>query len=185
VNRVFVNDELKSYVAACVNLWFKCSHTAFKIKCIDLESLFLLSYGNVMMKSRMRGAIPPFPHYALMEWCAVKAQGHGIPKTWWKRLKKSKKRLSNKSRSSIGHLESLFLVSYCNVMMSLDSSVYSAGLRARLSGVRVPTGAGNFSLHHRFQTYFGAHPASCTMDTRGSFPGDKAAGAWSWPLTSI
>jgi len=23
------------------------------------------------------------------------------------------------------------------------------------------------------------------MDSRGSFPGGKAAGAWSWPLTSI
>jgi len=23
------------------------------------------------------------------------------------------------------------------------------------------------------------------MDTRGSFPGGKAAGAWRWPLTSI
>jgi len=23
------------------------------------------------------------------------------------------------------------------------------------------------------------------MGTRGSFPGGKAAGAWSWPLTSI
>jgi len=23
------------------------------------------------------------------------------------------------------------------------------------------------------------------MDTGGSFPGGKAAGAWSWPLTSI
>jgi hypothetical protein len=23
------------------------------------------------------------------------------------------------------------------------------------------------------------------MDTRGSFPGSKAAGAWNWPLTSI
>jgi len=26
-----------------------------------------------------------------------------------------------------------------------------------------------------------AHP----MGTRGSFPGGKAAGSWSWPLTSI
>jgi hypothetical protein len=30
-----------------------------------------------------------------------------------------------------------------------------------------------------------AHPASYPMGTRGSFCGDKAAGAWSWPLTSI
>jgi len=31
----------------------------------------------------------------------------------------------------------------------------------------------------------GAHPASYPMGIRGSFPGDKAAGAWNWPLTSI
>jgi hypothetical protein len=31
----------------------------------------------------------------------------------------------------------------------------------------------------------GAHPASYPMGTRGSFPEDKAVGAWSWPLTSI
>jgi len=31
----------------------------------------------------------------------------------------------------------------------------------------------------------GAHPASYPMGTRGSFPGGKAVGAWSWPFTSI
>jgi len=31
----------------------------------------------------------------------------------------------------------------------------------------------------------GAHPASYLMDTRGTFPGGKAARAWSWLLTSI
>jgi hypothetical protein len=47
--------------------------------------------------------------------------------------------------------------------------------RAGLSGVRVPAGAGNFSLHHRIQTGSGAHPASYPMGTRGCFPGGKAA----------
>jgi hypothetical protein len=46
-------------------------------------------------------------------------------------------------------------------------------------------GAGNFSLHHRIQNGSGAHPASYRMGTRGSFPGGKAAGAWSWPLISF
>jgi len=50
------------------------------------------------------------------------------------------------------------------------------GLDDRASRVRFPAGAGNFSLHHRVQNGSGAHPASYTMDTRGSFPGDKAAG---------
>jgi hypothetical protein len=30
-----------------------------------------------------------------------------------------------------------------------------------------------------------AHPASYPMGTRGSFPGGKAVGVWSWPLTSV
>jgi hypothetical protein len=47
----------------------------------------------------------------------------------------------------------------------------------RGSRVRFPVGAGNFSLHHCVQNGFGVHPASCTMGTRGSFLGDKAAGA--------
>jgi hypothetical protein len=55
----------------------------------------------------------------------------------------------------------------------------SAGLRSRWSGVRVPAGAGNFSLHHCVQTASGAHPTSYPVGTRGSFPGGKAAGAWS------
>jgi len=42
-----------------------------------------------------------------------------------------------------------------------------------------------FSLRHRVQTGSGAHPASCPTGTRRSFPGRKAAGAWSWPLTSV
>jgi len=41
------------------------------------------------------------------------------------------------------------------------------------------------SLHHRFQTGSGAHPASYPMGTRVSIPGGKAAGSWSWPLASI
>jgi hypothetical protein len=53
------------------------------------------------------------------------------------------------------------------------------------SRVRFPAGAGNFSLHHRVQNGSGAHPASYSVGTMGSFPGSKAAGAWSWPVTSI
>jgi hypothetical protein len=51
--------------------------------------------------------------------------------------------------------------------------------------VRFPTGAGNFSLHHRVQNGSGVHTVSYPMGTRGSFPGCKAARVWSWPLTSI
>jgi hypothetical protein len=47
------------------------------------------------------------------------------------------------------------------------------GLDDRGSRVLFPAGAGNFSLHHRFQNGSGAHPASYPMGIRGSFPGVK------------
>jgi len=40
-------------------------------------------------------------------------------------------------------------------------------------------------LQHYVQTGSGAHSASYPMGTSGSSPADKAAGEWSWPLTSI
>jgi hypothetical protein len=63
---------------------------------------------------------------------------------------------------------------------SLGSSVgvvLGLGLDDRCSGVRLPAGAGNFSLHHRVQNGSGAHPASYPMGTGGSFPGGTAARA--------
>jgi hypothetical protein len=58
-------------------------------------------------------------------------------------------------------------------------------LEDRSSRVRFPAGAGNFSLLHRVQNGSGARSASHPMGTVGSFPGGKAARAWSWPLTSF
>jgi hypothetical protein len=75
-----------------------------------------------------------------------------------------------------------------DIAKSYDSSVGIAlgyGLDDRGSRVRLPARAGNFSLHHRVQNGSGAHPASYPMGTSDSFPGGKAARAWSWPLTSI
>jgi hypothetical protein len=72
--------------------------------------------------------------------------------------------------------------------MIRDSSVGIAlgyGQDDRGSRVPFPAGAGNFSIQNRVQNVSGAHPASYPMGTRDSFPGGKAAGAWSWPLTSI
>jgi hypothetical protein len=66
------------------------------------------------------------------------------------------------------------------VHKSRDSSVGIAlgyGLDDRGSKVRFRAGAGNFSLHHRVQNGSGAHPAYYPVGTRGSFPGDIAAGA--------
>jgi hypothetical protein len=72
--------------------------------------------------------------------------------------------------------------------LSRDGSVGIAlgyGLDDRGTRVRFSVGSGNFSLHHRVQNGSGAHPASYPGGTGGSFLGDKATGAWSWPLTSI
>jgi hypothetical protein len=44
------------------------------------------------------------------------------------------------------------------------------------SRVRFAAGAGNLSLHHRVKTGSEAHPASYSMDTRGSFPEVKRPG---------
>jgi hypothetical protein len=57
-------------------------------------------------------------------------------------------------------------------VVQLVKIFYASGSR-----VRFPTGAGNFSLHHRVQNGSGAHPASYPMGAGVSFPGGKAAGA--------
>jgi hypothetical protein len=70
---------------------------------------------------------------------------------------------------------------------SRDSSAGIAtgyGLDNRMIGVRFQAGSGNHSLRHRVQTSSGAHPTSYPVDTGSSFPGGKAAGEWSRPLTS-
>jgi hypothetical protein len=53
---------------------------------------------------------------------------------------------------------------------------YSAGLRAEWSRVRIPAGAGNFSLHHRIQTGSEAHQLSYPMGTRALSLGIKRPG---------
>jgi hypothetical protein len=82
-------------------------------------------------------------------------------------------------------LHTSFSNSVINVLRGGIAQWYSSRLRAGWSGVRIPAGAGNFSLHHRIQTGSGAHGASYSMGSRRSSPGGKAVGAWSWPLTSI
>jgi hypothetical protein len=51
------------------------------------------------------------------------------------------------------------------------------GLDNRGTRVRFLSGAGNFSLHHRVKISTGAHSASYPGGTRGSFNGNKLAGA--------
>jgi hypothetical protein len=54
------------------------------------------------------------------------------------------------------------------------SIVSDYGLDDRVIEVRSPAEARDFSCNLCVQTGSGAHPASCTMDTGGSFPGAKA-----------
>jgi hypothetical protein len=65
------------------------------------------------------------------------------------------------------------------------AQLHSAGLLAGWSGGSSPGRGCELFSTHRVQTGCGVYPASYPMGTRGSFPGGKAAGAWSWPLTSI
>jgi hypothetical protein len=67
---------------------------------------------------------------------------------------------------------------------SRDSSVgITNGYRLDDRGfrVRVPVGS---RIFHVVQTGSGIHPTTYPMGTVGSFPGGKAAGVWSLPLTS-
>jgi hypothetical protein len=61
--------------------------------------------------------------------------------------------------------------------MSRDISLLQPWTTGWMIGVRVPTGGGDLSLHHRVQTGSGAHPVSYPMGARASFPGGKAASA--------
>jgi hypothetical protein len=63
-------------------------------------------------------------------------------------------------------------------------SFYFYQISVGWSGVQISAGTGNFSLHHRVQNGYGAHPASYPMYTGGSFPGGKSAKAWTWPFTA-
>jgi hypothetical protein len=91
-------------------------------------------------------------------------------------------------KSNESALFKLWLVISDLVDLSRGSSIGIAlgyGLDDRDSRVRVPARGTDSSLHHHVQHGSGAHPAVYPMGTRSSFPGGKAAGPWSWPLTSI
>jgi hypothetical protein len=63
---------------------------------------------------------------------------------------------------------------FCKSRVSSGSIVSDYGLDDRAIGVRSSAGAKDFSSSFCVQTGSGAHPASCTMGTRGPFPGGKA-----------
>jgi hypothetical protein len=66
-----------------------------------------------------------------------------------------------------------------NYFRRRDSSVGIAtdyGLDDRMSGVRIPAMAENFSVHHHVQNGSGIHPPSYPMGIGSSFPGVKRPG---------
>jgi hypothetical protein len=112
----------------------------------------LTTHLHLVLRSRIRGAIPPLPQYVFMAWCLVK---HGDSLTFTFTLP-------------------------TNIKMSRDRSVGIAlgyVLDDRGSRVRFSAGFGNFTLHHRVQNGSGAHPASCPISTRNFFSRGKAAGS--------
>jgi hypothetical protein len=65
------------------------------------------------------------------------------------------------------------ILSYVEGAEIAVSIVSDYGLDDRAIGVRSPLGAKDFSSSLCVQTGTEAHPASCTMGTRGPFPGAK------------
>jgi hypothetical protein len=73
---------------------------------------------------------------------------------------------------------------YFSTVWSRDNSVSRVtGLQVGRPGFDSRQGQRHFSLRHRIQNGSGTHPTSYPIGTGGSFPGDKAAGAWSWLFT--
>jgi hypothetical protein len=67
-----------------------------------------------------------------------------------------------------------FLPKYCVSLGSSVAIMCGYGLDDRTLEVRYAAGAKIISCSFCVQTGFGAHPASCTMDTGGPFPWGKA-----------
>jgi hypothetical protein len=86
-------------------------------------------------------------------------------------------KFKNFNRSMIATLQPIFHVTcISNGSRSSSGSIVSDyGLDDQ--GSIPPTEAEDFSSSLCVQTGSGAHPASCTMGTRGPFPGGKA---WPW-----
>jgi hypothetical protein len=65
----------------------------------------------------------------------------------------------------------IFFGRLCVISLKRDTKTYNSGVALGCElddrGVRVPTGAENFFLHHCVQAGPGAHPASYPMGSRG------------------
>jgi hypothetical protein len=89
--------------------------------------------------------------------------------------------------SSLFHSNESFFIFYLSKQSG--QRWYSAGLRDRWSGVRVPTGAGNFFLHHRGTHQWAPGAVSLRVKRPGreadhSLPSSAEANN-TWSYTSI
>jgi hypothetical protein len=87
----------------------------------------------------------------------------------------------------LGHIHGSTGEVNCSFRGNLGITQYSywdMGWRHRNRGLISGMKRG-FSTHHSIQTDFGALTAFCTMGSGVFFPGNKAAGAWSWHLSSM
>jgi hypothetical protein len=92
--------------------------------------------------------------------------------------------MSRRNRKIITTVKDRLYLSKKGRSQNISASIETGyGLDYRGVGVRVPVRQ-EFSLLHVVQTGSGVHPTSYTMGTKGTFPGGKAAGEWSWPATS-
>jgi hypothetical protein len=77
-------------------------------------------------------------------------------------------------------LHRLTIISRAGIAQSVWRLGYGLDVRGS-----TPDGGWEFFSSTPCPTGSGAHPVSYPMGTEGSFPGSKAARAWSWPVTSI
>jgi hypothetical protein len=143
----------------------------YKSRCSGLWYCVVLQYGTAVLED-----------LAAWRWRILKFQRTSLPSS----------SVSHCNTMSRHDLEDLDLRIYLPCQLFLPTSrvsLVSIETGYRLDNQTISVwflrGAGNFSLQHHVQTGSGAHPASYPVGTGGSFPGGKATGAWSWPLTSI
>jgi hypothetical protein len=157
--------------------WVRGNSGAWEGKREDLRSLLSILARKEIQRSQTRG--PRGPH-----WGSASVN----PSPWQTVLQKPLMRLST---PSMPHELKIRIWNACELLdMQMLTSVWNEThyhfnvCRIGVQGFDSQQGW-EFFLQHRVQNGSGAHSASYPMGTRGPFPGDIAAGAWSWPLTSI
>jgi hypothetical protein len=124
----------------------------------------------------MRGAIPPLPQYVFIAWCLVKHKDNFFTFHLPRYLIKNIFIFVVNNKNILRVLNIFLSLNYVN-LLKIFSIMSICKYNVKVFSSR--------HVHHHVQNGSGAHPASYPTGTRGSFPGGKAAGEWSWPLPSI